>query len=334
MKKIFGPVRLGRLELKNRILRSAALTDKDGADGRYLPYEKEVCAALSQNGVAAIITGMMGVGTNSCASDFMVKTYIDGFVESFREICGAAHQNGGKIVAQISHCGANSMVFEEGENPWAPSDIVSMMGFEAKEMTAEQIARVVKDFGSAAASCKEAGADAVQLHCAHAYLLSQFLSPYYNKRTDGYGGSIKNRARVVFEAYDAVRKAVGGDYPVLVKINFDDLIGGDGLQGDECVWVCKELCKRGVDAIEVSSGLALTKESRPMQKAVEGAAEGHFTQGALEVAKNVNCAVISVGGYRTAEQISHCLNLGEIEAVSMCRPFTNPAYIADWDKSM
>lgn len=329
MKKIFEPVKLGKLELKNRILRGAALTDKDGANGCFLPYEKQVCAELAKNNVAAIITGMMGVGTNSCAADMMVKTYIDGFHDSFKEICDATHENGGKLIAQISHCGANSMVFEEGENPWAPSDITSMMGFEAKEMTKDQIARVVKDFGTAAAACKEAGADAVELHCAHAYLLSQFLSPYYNKRRDEYGGAIENRARAVLEAYDSVRLAVGPDYPVLVKINFDDLIGEEGLQGDECVWVCKELDRRGVDAIEVSSGLALTRESRPMQKAPEGL-EGNFTQGALKVAEAVSCAVISVGGYRTEEQVSHSLNLGKIEAIAICRPLADPAYIADW----
>lgn len=334
MKKIFEPVKLGRLELKNRILRSAALTDKDAENGRYLPYEEEICAALAKNDVAAIITGMVGVGVNSCAADFMVKTYNGRFVEDFRKIAGAVHAGGGKIIVQISHCGAQSMVLEEGEYAWAPSDTVSMMGMEAKEMTREQIARVVEDFGKAAALCKEAGADGVQLHCAHAYLLSQFLSPYCNKRTDEYGGGIENRARACLEAYDAVRRAVGEDFPVLVKINFDDLIGPEGLQGEDCIWVCKELDKRGVDAIEVSSGLALTKESRPMQKAVEGAMEGHFTQGALKVAEQVDCAVISVGGYRTQQQVSNCLNLGGIDAISLCRPFTNPAYMENWDRGL
>lgn len=333
MKKIFEPVRLGTLELKNRILRSAALTDKDGEDGRFLPYEEQVCAALAQNDVAAVITGMIGVGTNSCAADFMVKAYDPHFVEDFGRVCAASHDNGGKIIAQISHAGAQAMVLEEGEYAWAPSDTVNMMGLEAKEMSKEQIAAVVSDFGKAAAACKAAGADAVQLHCAHAYLLSQFLSPYCNRRTDEYGGSVENRARIIFEAYDAVRKAVG-DLPVMVKINYEDLVGAEGLQGEDCVWVCRQLDKRGVDAIEVSSGIAATKESRPMQKAVEGAMEGHFTKGALKVAENVDCAVISVGGYRTPEQILHCLNLGGIDAISMCRPFSNPAYMSGWDRSL
>lgn len=333
MKKIFEPVTLGRLELKNRILRSAALTDKDGENGRFLPYEEQVCAALAQNDVAAVITGMIGVGTNSCAADFMVKSYDEHFVEDFGKVCTASHANGGKIIAQISHAGAQSIVLDEGEYAWSPSDTVNMMGIEAKEMSKEQIARVVSDFGRAAAACKAAGADAVQLHCAHAYLLSQFLSPFCNKRTDEYGGSVENRARMIFEAYEAVRKAVG-DFPVMVKINYDDLVGPEGLQGEDCVWVCCRLDELGVDAIEVSSGIAATRESRPMQKAVEGAMEGHFTRGALKVAEAVDCAVISVGGYRAPEQILNCLNLGGIDAISMCRPFSNPAYMAEWDRSL
>lgn len=332
MKKIFEPVELGKLRLKNRILRSAALTEKDGENGRFLPYERETFAELSKNDVAAIITGMMGVGTNSCAAEHMVRTYLEGFEEDFRQVADSVHENGGKIIAQISHCGANSMFLEKGENPWAPSACVSMMGLDAVEMTKEQINQVVKDFAASAAACKRAGADAVQMHCAHAYLLSQFLSPYYNKRTDEYGGPIENRARMTLETYDAVRRAVGDDYPLMVKINYDDLIGEGGFNGDDCAWVCRELSKRGIDAIEVSSGLALSRESFPMQKAVPGAEEGHFTQGALEIARQVDCAVISVGGYRTQEQVSHCLNLGGIDAISLCRPLANPAYIADWDR--
>lgn len=331
MKKIFEPVTLGKLELKSRILRSATLTDKDSQNGAFLPYEKEMCVALTKNKVACIITGMIGVGTNSSAADFAPRADNETFAERFSEVCSAVHDNGGKIVAQLTHGGANAMVFDEGENPWAPSAILSSMGFDAKEMTNDQIQTVIADFARAAALCKKAGADAIQLHCAHAYLISQFLSPYYNKRTDDYGGSLENRARFAFEVYSAVRESVGADYPIWIKINFDDLIGEGGTHGEDCIWVCKELVSRGVSAIEVSSGLAIDKESRPMQKAVEGAMIGHFTDGALKVAEAVDCDVISVGGYRTKEQIQNCLNMGGIKAISMSRPFANPAYISDWE---
>lgn len=332
MKKIFESVSLGNLEIKNRIIRSATLTNKDCADGVILPNLIEGSAALAKGNVALIITGMMGIGVNSCAADFMPRTYLDGFFENLCGMVQAIHENGGKLVVQISHCGANAMVLEEGENPWAPSDIISVMGFEAKEMTKEQISRVVKDFGKAAKICMDAGADGVQLHCAHGYLLSQFLSPYYNKRVDEYGGGIENRARIVFEAYDEIRKQVGENYPVMIKINYSDLIGEEGLMPEDSTWVCRELSNRGIDAVEVSSGLALTKETRPSLKVEEGAAEGHFTQGALKLAEEISAPVISVGGYRTKEQIEAVLNMGNIAAIAMSRPFANPLYIADWEK--
>ncbi|MEG0036139.1 MAG: NADH:flavin oxidoreductase [Oscillospiraceae bacterium] len=332
MKKIFEPVSLGNLQIKNRIIRSATLTDKEGLEGKILPYEKELCAALSKGNVGLIITGMMGVGKNSCAAPFMPRIYLDGFAESFREVAEATHENGGKIVIQLGQCGANTLVVDEGEYPLAPSDIIPPTGFEAKAMTREQIAGIVKDFGKAAKICKDAGADGVQIHCAHGYLLSEFLSPYYNKREDEYGGSIENRARAVLEVYDEVRAAVGKDYPVLIKINYTDLIEENGLTAEDSTWVCKELSKRGIDAIELSSGLALTKESRPSLKVVEGAAEGHFTAGALALSAVIPTPVISVGGYRSKEQIERVLNEGNIAAIAICRPFVNPMFIADWNK--
>lgn len=330
MMKIFQPVTVGKIEMQSRILRSATLTDKDSANGAYLPYQAECCAELSKNKVGCIITGMIGVGTNSSAADFAPRADNAAFPERFSEICQKTHENGGKIVAQLTHAGIQALEFDEGDAPWGPSPAMNMMGYNAVEMTKENIKTVVSDFGKAAAACKAAGADGVQLHFAHAYLISQFLSKYYNKRTDEYGGDIAGRARLGFEVYDEVREKVGKDYPIWIKINFSDLMGDEGNGEAECLYVCKELEKRGIDAIEVSSGLAVDKASRPMQKAVEGAMEGHFTAGALKVAEAVSCDVISVGGYRSLEQVRHCLELGGIKAISMSRPFANFAYIADW----
>ncbi|MEF9971095.1 MAG: NADH:flavin oxidoreductase [Oscillospiraceae bacterium] len=332
MKKIFEPVQLGKLEIKNRIIRSATLTNKVGEEGVLLPSEKENCVALAQNNVGLIITGMMGVGVNSCAMPFMPRIDHESFSGKFREIADAVHENGGKIVVQLGQCGANTMVVDEGDDPWAPSVIVAPTGMESVAMTKEQIARVVRDFGSAAKICKEAGADGVQMHAAHGYLLSQFLSPHYNRREDEYGGSIENRARAVFEVYDEIRRQVGSEYPVMIKINYHDMLPENGLSAEESTWVCEELSKRGIDAIEVSCGLALTKATRPYQPVVEGAMEGSFTEGGLKIAEKVQAAVISVGGYRTPEQIEHVLNEGKIAAVAICRPFADPGFIAGWEK--
>lgn len=335
MKKIFEPVKIGNMELKNRIVRSATMTDKVCFEHNYTPYATQNSVELAKNKVALIISGFISVGKNGSASDFSPRAKDESFKSQFSEICNEVHRNGGKVAAQLAHGGINAMEIDEGEYRMCPSDAVSAFGFEARAMTREEIVEVIEDFGVAAKVCKEAGADAVQIHAAHGYLLSEFLSPYINKREDEYGGSLENRAKIVFDVYKEIRNNVGKDYPILIKINYDDLVDenglGKGFTGEECIWVCKQLDKLGIDAIEVSSGLSVSRETRPMQKVIEGMSEGHFTQGALKVADEVNCTVISVGGYRTKEQVMNALNAGKIDMISMSRPFRNTSYISDWN---
>ena len=123
-------------------------------------------------------------------------------------------------------------------------------------MTQDDIARLAEDFAGAASRAQEAGFDGVQIHAAHGYLISQFLSPYYNKRRDGYGGSIEHRARILLEVFDAVRAAVGAGFGVMVKINSEDFREG-GLTVDEMVAVSAMLEERGIDAIEMSGAQGL-----------------------------------------------------------------------------
>ncbi len=122
-----------------------------------------------------------------------------------------------------------------------------------QEMTLLEIQEVVKAFGKAAGRAQKAGFDGVQLHAAHGYLLSEFLSPFFNKRTDNYGGSIENRVRILLEALQAVRDEVGEEYPVFVKINSEDFVEG-GLTVEEMLEVCVMLERAGIDAIEMSGG--------------------------------------------------------------------------------
>jgi 2,4-dienoyl-CoA reductase-like NADH-dependent reductase (Old Yellow Enzyme family) len=197
-------------------------------------------------------------------------------------------------------------------------------------MTEDEIRAVTQDFVNAALLCKEAGVDGVQLHAAHGYLLSQFLSPCYNTRTDAYGGSIENRARLLFEVYDAVRAAVGDDYPIFIKINASDLEDG-GLTEAESTWVCQQLDARGIDAVELSSGVGLSRNSRPSPKIPDEEAEGCFAAPAQALAEVIGAPVISVGGYRTPAIIERFLNEGNIAAIALCRPLIRePALAARW----
>lgn len=329
MKKISDPIRIGTLQLKNRIVRSATLEAGGADDGEMNDLLGNVYTDLAKGGVGLIITGMMGVGPNSCAYPGMTRIYGKTFGTEFRKIADSVHQYGAKIAVQLGQCGARVVVLETREHPYCPSDHADAAGNVATAMTKEEIARVVEDFGTAAAICKASGADAVEIHAAHGYLLSEFLSPYFNKREDEYGGSIENRCRIVKEVYASVRAHVGEDFPVLIKINYEDLVQ-PGLTGAECLFVCQQLEALGIDAIEISTGLAESMDSLPFQRPKSPTA-GTFTQGALKIAAGVSIPVISVGGYRTIEGIEAVLNEGSLAAISMSRPLIcEPNLVTRW----
>lgn len=316
MKRIFEPATIGGISSKNRLVRSATQEGLAVENGHIGENLLSVYQALAKGGVGIVITGMVGVDDNSRIFPQMVKAYDDAFALGMRKIVENAHENDCKIVVQIAHNGAKANP-DNGSAPVGPSDIT--LGKKTVEaMTQSQIKEVVNSFATTALRCKEAGADGVQIHGAHGYLLSQFLSPFFNHRSDAYGGSIGNRARIIFETYDAIRSAVGNNYPVWIKINSSDFVEG-GLSATESLWVCKELDKRGINGIEVSGGIGVSPESAPTRFSVNPGG-GTFSEYALSVAENIGASVISVGGYRTPEEIEHLLNMGKVSAVSMCRP--------------
>lgn len=309
MKQLFEEAKLKNLTIKNRLIRSA--TFEGGADnGVITPFLKEVHEGLAKGGVGLIITGMMGIDRNSCVKPSMVRVDRKDFVREYAEIAKTVHQHDCKVIVQISHCGVKAGV-AEGDSPLGPSDIEG----RARGMAKDEIKAAVAAFGKAAKSCKEAGADGVQIHGAHGYLISQFLSPYFNKRSDEYGGSLENRARLLFEVYEEIRSQVGDTYPVWIKINQNDLVE-NGFTSEECLWVCKELEKLGIDATEISSGIGADRKTSSARN--EG--EGYNAQAALKIADAINTPVVCVGGYRTFENIEKFLNKGKLAAVSLCRP--------------
>ena len=315
MRTIFEPAKLGNLEIKNRLVRSA--TQEIGAmhNGQITSRLGDIYADLARGGVGLIITGMMGVAPNSCASPGMAKIYSDTFAEEFLAVAERVHAQGGKLVVQLGHCGARAAEIDDGDSALAPSDIPNKNP-PVRAMTVEEIENLVKAYGAAALSCKDAGADGVQIHAAHGYLISEFLSPLFNHRTDAYGGSAAGRARLLFEVYDEIRRQVGSDYPILVKLNYTDLTPG-GVTEEEVLANCKELSRRGIDAIEVSCGAALDRITNSTRGAAQE--EAFNSEFAIRLSFEIDSAVISVGGYRSPEKIEQVLNESRIAAISMCR---------------
>lgn len=317
MKKIFEEARIGGILSKNRIIRSATQEGLAVDDGQIGEELISVYKSLAEGGVGIIITSMVGVDENSRVFPLMMKSYDDSFISGLKKIVKNAHDNNCKIVVQLAHNGIKANP-DNGSNPFAPSDM-KFSEKDAKGMTKEDIDNLIESFALAALRCKEAGADGVQIHGAHGYLLSEFLSPYFNQRSDEYGGSISNRARIIFEIYDAIRTKVQTDYPVWIKINSEDFVD-NGLSHDESLWVCKELDKRGINGIEVSGGIGISAKSAPTRITSKKNEKGTFSDYALTIADSVNTSVISVGGYRTPDMIENWLNKGKLQAFSLCRP--------------
>lgn len=330
MKSIFEPVCFGNLQIKNRIIRSATLESGCAENGEITPLLNKIYTDLAKGNVGLIITGMMGVGYNSCVFQGMPQIYEKTFVQRFTPIVNSVHKYEGKIVVQLGHCGAKATVLETRDSPYSPSDFEIGPKQVAAEMTIAEIRKVAEEFGVAAEICRDCGADGVEIHAAHGYLLSQFFSPYYNNRTDCYGGNLENRSRFIIEVYNSVRTHVGENYPILIKLNYSDLIP-DGVCGDDCIYICQKLEALGINGIEISSGLAIDLTSLPFQKPTSEL-KGCFTDGALDVANHISIPLISVGGYRSIKGIEHTLNAGNVSAISMSRPFIcEPDLVLKWE---
>ncbi|MDD7751323.1 MAG: tRNA-dihydrouridine synthase, partial [bacterium] len=178
------------------------------------------------------------------------------------------------------------------------------------------------------------GFDAVQIHAAHGYLISQFLSPFYNKRADEYGGPLENRMRLLLRVYDAVRKAVGDAFPVLIKINSEDFVAG-GFSADECALVCRELEKRGLNGVELSGGLpASGPKLSPVRTVNPASAEekSYYEDAAKRIKAQLSVPVILVGGIRYPETAERLLREDACDFVSLSRPLiSEPDLIRRWE---
>lgn len=321
MKQIFEPTSIGSLQLKNRLVRSATWENKADDRGHLTPQLSEVYEQLAAGGVGLIITGYAFVLEQEQPNPGMMGIYADSFIDEYRQLTQRVHELGGKIVLQIAYGGSQTGYPPEEGVIWGPSAVADLAtGVVPTPMSREDIQTVVTAFGDAAARAKAAGFDGVQLHGAHSYLLSQFFNPYYNRRSDDYGGSVENRARITLEVYDEVRQRVGQDYPVMIKINGDDFVAGGATVEDSLV-LSQFLAARGMDAIEVSGGTGGSADKIPARTRINSPdKEGYHVAQAECIAKAVEIPVMVVGGFRSPQRIEQTLDSTEIELVSLARP--------------
>ncbi len=189
-----------------------------------------------------------------------------------------------------------------------------------REMSETEIEEIIQAFTLAAARAEEAGFDGVQLHCAHGYLLSSFLSTYTNRRRDRWGGSLENRVRVIEEILTRIKKSVGFDFPVIAKLNSTDYLPG-GLEVEEAIEVARHLEEKGLDGVEVSGGSAESGRGSMWPGLRSKEEEGYFVPAASRIKNAVSMPVIGLGGLRSLEVMEKMVSTGEVDLVAMSRPF-------------
>jgi len=333
MDTLFEPVNIGKLTLKNRAVRSATWTGMAHKDGRCSSRLIALTERLAKGEVGLIITGFAYVMPNGQALADQLGIHKDDMIPSFSKLTRRVHESGGTIAMQIAHAGVQTTLRPDNDRPvWGPSAVFDdTFKKTPKAMTQREIKRVIVAFADAAGRAKRAGFDAVQLHAAHGYLVSQFLSPSTNIRTDIYGGSIENRGRFLFQTFRAVRKAVGKDFPVLVKLNGKDF-RHRGLTLKDALFVAGELDRMGIDAIEVSGGTPASGPLGPARPDIGTAeSEAYFMPLAKEIRKQVTAPVAVVGGIRSLETVQTVFDSKSASLVSFSRPLIRePDLVKRW----
>ncbi|MGE4286894.1 MAG: NADH:flavin oxidoreductase [Phycisphaerae bacterium] len=335
MKKLLEKTTLGGVEVNNRLVRSATWENMADDEGYATEQLTKLFVDFAQGGIGLAITGFARITEDDLVAPRMIGLYDDKFIDSYVEMTDCVHKAGGKIAVQLAGGSSQGKYRVRKRRVIGPSAVEDKMyRVTPEEMTLEDIKSVRKSFVDAALRAKKSGFDAVQLHAAHGYLISKFLSPYYNIRSDEYGGPVKNRARFLYELYQDIREACG-DFPLFIKINCRDFNGGDPeMTFEESLSVCARLSQMGLDAIEVSGGMAGSPElERPIRNARKEINQAYFLEQAKIVAGAVESDVISVGGHRSFELMEKLLNETEVGFFAMSRPFTcEHDLIRRWEK--
>jgi 2,4-dienoyl-CoA reductase-like NADH-dependent reductase (Old Yellow Enzyme family) len=334
---IFEPAAIRGLELKNRFVRSATAEGMATFDGHPTNVLKDLYCRLAEGGVGLIITSGACIeawknNPESLDLKSPLGIYDDLHIDAWPEIIDVVHRLGTKIVMQVGHLGRQNIPELRASAPIAPSAVpIKNSHVMPREMTKDDIVDIVDKFAQACRRVKDAGFDAVQFHCAHGNLITNFMSPYTNTRTDAYGGSIENRSRFMVEVIDKTRMLVGPEYPLMIKLSFNDFIKG-GLDGDQAVNMAKIIVQAGIDCIEVSGGTLSEGRNNIAVKGIQRQGqEAYFRTYAKTLKENVPIPVILVGGLRSLEVMAEVLEDGAADFISMSRPLIRePGLIKRW----
>lgn len=330
------PGRIGSLELPNRIVRGATSETMASPGGVVYDSYVELYRRLAEGGAGLLLTGHMYVDPRGQASANQTGIHDDRVVPALRRATDAVHEAGGRIFAQIGHCGSQTMM--SAIVPVAPSPVPNAMyTIQPEELSDAEIRGLVEAFGAAARRAAEAGFDGIHIHGGNGYLISEFCSPHANTRDDQWGGDAERRSRFFYEVAEAVRAAVGDELPVTARLSVEDSVAG-GLQREESLERARGLAERGIDGFETTYGVMRSyfENIRPyvavsraqawrnllVQRArTPAGAEAYYRPFARAVKDATNLPAILVGGVRTTETMTEILAAGDADFLAMARPF-------------
>ncbi len=357
MSILFTPINLGDMRIENRFIHSATYEVMASETGEVSDKLVKRYQNLAKGEVGLIIPGYMYVHPLGRSYKYQTGIHNDEQIPGLRNLVEAVHQAGGKIAFQLAHAGRQTTKAMIGQTPIGPSsrgrDPVNFV--KPMEMTADQVQEVIQAFGAAAKRAVEAGADGIQLHAAHGYLINQFISPFFNQRKDEWGGSDANRFRFLKELISEVRNALPQGMPILVKLNAHDYTPQEGITPSLAVTYAEWLADLKINGLEISCGSAVysymnmcrgdvpVKElvnslpfwKKPLGKLMMKSLVGKYDlkEGYnLEAAKMIKpvlgeIPLFVVGGLRKVAQMTEALEQQYADCISMCRPFIREPFI-------
>lgn len=307
MKSIFDSIELNHLHLKNRVLRSATWEGLADADGGPTREQIAIYAELAKGGVGGILNGFTTVDEEDEYLGGMVRMSKDSLIDKWRPLVKVCHAEATPILMQL----ALGEFIRDGQI------------IEVNQLSLAQVQELISLFGEAARRAKAAGFDGVQIHAAHGFYLSRFISPAYNQRQDAYGGSVENRAKILLDILATIQKKAS-DIHITMKINCSDFMPG-GLSFEDAIEYCVLLEKAGLDSIEISGN------GTSMRGIKAGVNESYYLPFARKLKEKSKLPIILVGGHRSLENMNRIVEEDGIEMLSLSRPLIRePKLVQRW----
>ena len=357
---LFTEKKIGNTMIKNRFVRSATYESAAEPDGKISEKYSKIITRLANGDIGMIITGMISVSESGKSYKRQASLGSDDTIDAFFALNDEVHKSDTKIFAQLAYGGRQTMLHGKTPHDASPGPRDYMFQVRPIGMESHEITTAIEAFSAAAMRAQKAGFDGIQIHAAHGYLVSNFLSPLFNRRTDEWGGNSTKRFQLLRRIYESIREAVGPDFPVTAKINISDHMPG-GITLEEATEHIGHLAELGIDAVEISCGSiafaaffqsrgkvpvkefssALPPVLRPLIRLVLKSAfperkyifEEGYNLWASEKVRSVSgdTPLIVVGGFRTPDFMKDVIESKKADFISLCRPFIcEPLIVKKW----